>query len=139
MQHEHKVSYRYTHVTYDILTNTQLTVSSLWCRSHNNSKPKLKLKRKRKRCENICHKIQMYLIEWKRSSKRFVLNTQSNVYAVTGAWDSISPLQTAHTNPPFSTTYFPLLGSGQDEACGKRIKVKVDDAENFCCLFCGLY
>lgn len=36
------------------------------------------LHRKGKRCENICHKIQMYLIECKRCNKRFVLNTQSN-------------------------------------------------------------
>lgn len=34
--------------------------------------------RKGRRCENICHKIQMYLIECKRCSERFVLNTQSN-------------------------------------------------------------
>lgn len=36
------------------------------------------LHRKGRRCENICHKIQMYLIECKRCSERFVLNTQSN-------------------------------------------------------------
>lgn len=62
------------------------------------------LHRKGKRCENICHKIQMYLIECKRCSERFVLNTQSNssVTASLAPFPSIFPhLFLTHVTPIF--------------------------------------